>query len=118
MENKSPVKGKVAYLAGLTLQAESAIFSSGCGSLDTLEQHLPGIFVRSVEEPAQGLVLSRIKLPQIKGPSLAREDPADEHDLDYVDKLELLVHQLLDTGLKSGQLLRIPPRSGHSLSRR
>ena len=49
MKNKCPVKGKIAYLAGLTLRAESAIFGSGCGSLGTLEQHLPGIFVRSVE---------------------------------------------------------------------
>ena len=39
---------------------------------------------------------------------MAWEDPADEHDLDYVDKLEILVHQLLDAGLKSGQLFRIP----------
>ena len=105
MENKHPVKGKIAYLAGLTLRVESAIFGSGCGSLSALEQHLPGIFVRSVEEPAQGLVLCRIELPQFKCPFLARENPADEHDLDHVDKLELLVHQLLDTGLESGQLL-------------
>ena len=109
MENKCPVKGKIAYLASLTLRAESAIFGSRCGSLGALEQHLPGIFVHSVEEPAQGLVLCRIKLPQIKDPFLAREDLADEHDLDYVDKLELLVHQGLDAGLESGQLLRITP---------
>ena len=85
------------------------IFGSGCGSLSALEQHLPDIFVRSVEEPAQGLVLRRIELPHVEAPSLARENPADEHDLDYVDKLDLLVHQLLDTGLESGQLLRITP---------
>ena len=109
MENKRPVKGKIAYLAGLTLRDESAIFGSGCGVLGALEQHLPGIFVRSVEEPAQGLVLCRIKLPQVECPFLAREDPADEHDLDYVDKLELLVHQGLKTGLESGQLLRTTP---------
>ena len=109
MKNKCPVKGKIAYLAGLTLRAESAIFGSGCGSLGALEQHLPDIFVRSVEEAAQSLVLCRIKLPHVEAPSLARENPADEHDLDYIDKLELLVHQLLDTGLESGQLLRIPP---------
>ena len=109
MENKCPVKGKIAYLASRTLRAESAIFGSGCGSLGALEQHLPDIFVRSVEEPAQGLVLRRIELPHVETPSLARENPADEHDLDYVDKLELLVHQLLDTGLESGQLLRTPP---------
>ena len=92
MKNKCPVKGKIAYLAGLTLRAESAIFGSGCGSLGAFEQHLPDIFVHSVEEPAQSLVLHRIKLPHVEAPSLARENPADEHDLDYVDKLELLVH--------------------------
>ena len=110
MKYKSPVKGRAAYLAGLTPQTESVIFGSGCGCLDALKQHLPGIFVRSVVELAQGLVLCRIKLPQFEGPLLAREDPTYEHDLDYVDKLEILVHQLLDAGLKSGQLFLIPPR--------
>ena len=102
MESKCPVKDNIAYLASLTLRAESAIFGSGCGSLGALEQHPPGLFVRSVEEPAQGLVLCRIELPQVEIPLLARENPADEHDLDYVDKLELLVHQGLDAGLESG----------------
>ena len=82
MENKCLVKGRIAYLASLALRAKSAIFGSGCGSLDALKQHLPGIFVLSVEEPAQGSVLGRIKLPQFEGPLLARENPADEHDLD------------------------------------
>ena len=92
MGNKCPVKGKIAYIASRMLRAESAIFGSGCGSLGALEQHLPDIFVRSVEEPAQSLVLRRIELPHIEVPLLARENPADEHDLDYIDKLELLVH--------------------------
>ena len=92
MENKRPVKDKITYLVSRTLRAESAIFGSGCKSLGALEQHLPDIFVHSVEEPAQSLVLRRIELPHVEAPSLAREDPADEHDLDYVDKLELLVH--------------------------
>ena len=99
----------MAYLASQMLRAESAIFGSGCGSFGALEQHLPDIFIRSVEDPAQGLVLRRIELPHVETPSLARENPADEHDLDYVDKLELLVHQLLDARLESGQLLRITP---------
>ena len=92
MENKRPVKDKIAYLISRTLRAESAIFGSGCGSLSPLKQHPPGLFVRSVEESPQSLVLCRIELPHIEVPLLAREDPADEHDLDYVDKLELLVH--------------------------
>ena len=105
MENTRPLKDKIIYLVSRALRAESVIFGSGCGSFGALEQHLPGIFVPSVEEPAQGSVLSRIELPHIEAPSLAREKLADEHDLDYVDKLELLVHQLLDTGLESSQLL-------------
>ena len=92
MENKCPVKGKIAYLVSRTLRAESAIFGSGCGGLDTFKQHPPDIFIRSVEEPAQCLVLRGIELPHTEAPSLARENPADKHDLDYVDKLELLVH--------------------------
>ena len=92
MKNKCPIKGRIAYLASLAQRAESAIFGSGCGSLGALKKLLPGIFVPSVEEPAQGLVLGWIELPQLEGPLLARENPADEHDLDYVDKLELLVH--------------------------
>ena len=109
MENKCPIKGKIAYLAGLTLRAESAIFGSGCENLGALEQHPPGVFVCSVEESAQGWVLCRMKLPQIESPLLAREDPADEHDLDHVDELGLLVHKVLDAGLEFGQLLRITP---------
>ena len=93
----------------MTLRAESAILSSGCGSLGALEKHLPDIFVRRVEEPAQSSVLRWVELPQTEGLLLTWEDPADEHDLDYVDKLELLVHQGLETGLESGQLFRITP---------
>ena len=58
--------------------------------------------MRCVKEPGQSLVLGRVELPQVKSPSLTREDPAEEHDLDYVDKFNLLVHQVLDAGLKSG----------------
>ena len=117
MENKCPVEGKIIYLVSLTLRAESAIFGSGCGGLGALKKHLPGIFIPSVEEPAQGSVLSRIELPQFKGPLLAREDPADEHDLDYVDELELLAHQIFDAGLVR---LALPnyPMLGPSLSKR
>ena len=109
MENKRPLKDKITYLVSWTLRDESAIFGSGCGSLGAFEQHLPGIFVRSIEEPAQGLVLCQIKLPQIEVPFLTRKDPADEHDLDYVDKLELLVHQGLDAFLQSSHLFLDAP---------
>ena len=62
-----------------------------------------------VEEPIQSSVLRRVELPQIELPLLTREDPADEHNLDYVDKLELLVHHVLNTCLESGQLFPITP---------
>ena len=62
-----------------------------------------------VEKLGQSLVLGRVELPQGEGPSLTRENPAEEHDLDYVDKLNLLVHQVPDAGLKSGHLSRTTP---------
>ena len=102
----------------MTLHAESAILGSGCRSLGTLEKHLPGIFVRRVEEPAQSSVLRRVELPQIEGPLLTWEDPANEHDLDYVDKLELLVHQGLDACLQSSHLSFAAPRQARLFPRR
>ena len=92
MENKCPIKGKIAYLASRILQAESTIFGSGCGGLGSFKQHSPDIFVRSIKEPAQSLVLRQIELPHTEAPSLARENPADEHDLDYINELELPFH--------------------------
>ena len=109
MKNKYPVRGETAYRAGLALRAESAILGSGRVNLGALEKHLPGIFVHCVEEPGQSLVLGRVEFPQVKIPSLTREDPTEEHDLDYVDMFNLLVHQVLDEGLESGHLFRITP---------
>ena len=84
------------------LRVKSAIFCRGCGGFGALKQHPPGAFVCRIEEPAQRLVLFRIELPQIECPLLAWENPADEHHLDYVDKPEILVHQVSDTRLESG----------------
>ena len=92
------------------LRAESTILGSGCGGLGALEKHLPGIFVRCVKEPAESSVMRRVELPQVESPLLTREDPADEHNLDYVDKFELLVHQGLDAFLESDLLSFFTPR--------
>ena len=100
---------KIAYRESVTLRAESAILGSGCGSLGALEKHLPGIFIRRVEQPAQSSVLRRVELPQVESPLLTWEDQADEHNLDYVDKFELLVHQGLGACLESGQLSLLTP---------
>ena len=91
------------------LRAESAIFRRGCGSFGALQQHHLGAFVCRIEEPSQRLVMFRIELPQIECPFLAWENPADEHDLDHIDEPELIVHQLMDTGSESRQLLRTAP---------
>ena len=62
-----------------------------------------------VEEPVQSSVLRRVELPQVELPLLTRENPAVEHDLDHVDKFELLIHHVLNTCLESGQLFRTTP---------
>ena len=61
-------------------------------------------------------MLHRVEFPKVEGPSLTREYQADEHNLDYVDKLELLVHQGLDACLESGQLSFFTPRQACLLS--
>ena len=91
------MKGKAAYRTGLALRAESAILSNRRGDLDPFEQHPLGIFMSRDEEPVQSSMLRRVELPQVELPLLAQEDPADEHNLDYVDKLELLIHHVLNT---------------------
>ena len=112
------MKGKAAYRTGLALRAESAILSNRGRDLGTFEQHPLGVFMSRVEEPIQSSVLRRIELPQVELPLLAWEYPADEHHLDYVDKLELLVHHVLNACLVSGQLFRITPKIDPSLSKK
>ena len=90
----------------MALCAESAVLGKGRRYLGALEQHLPDVLVHRVEELPQSLVLGRVKLPQVEVPLLARQDPADEHDLDYIDKLELLAGHIPDTFLESVQLYR------------
>src|SRR3954467_4644681 len=75
----------IAYLASVTLRAVSAIFEGGCGALGAFGQHLLDVFIRRVEEPIKGSVLRRVVFPQSEIPLLAREDQANEHNLDYVD---------------------------------
>ena len=77
------MKGKAAYRTGLALRAKSGILGNGGRDLGTFEQHPPGVFMSRVKEPVQSLVLHRIELPQVELPLLAREYPADEHNLDY-----------------------------------
>ena len=50
------------------------------------------------------MVFGRVELPHIECPSLTREDPAEEHDPDHVDKLDFLAYHILDAVLESGQL--------------
>src|SRR3954463_11657410 len=100
----------MAYLASVTLRAVSAIFGGGCGALGSFGQHLPDVFIRRVEEPIEGLVPRRVEFPQSKIPLLARDDPVNEHNLDYIDMPDWLVHQGLDASLQSGHFFFVAPR--------
>ena len=64
------------------------------------------VLARRVKELSQRLVLGRVELPQIEYSSLTWEDPAEEHDLYHVDKLDFLAHHVSDAFLESGQLHR------------
>ena len=86
------------------------VLDQGGRHLGSLEQHLPNILVCCVKELPQSLVLGRVKLPQVESPSLTRENPAEEHDLDCGDKFNLPADQVFDAGLKSGHFRRITPQ--------
>ena len=94
------------YRIGMVLCAESTVLGKGRRYLGALEQHLLDVLVHRVEELSQRLVLGRVELPQIECPSLTREDPVEEHDLDHIDKPDFLAHHVSDTFLESGQLHR------------
>ena len=64
------------------------------------------------KEPHQGLVLLWIKLPQRAASALAREDPANQHHLNYIDKLDVLGYHALNARLQRYQLIgRTPVRT-------
>ena len=97
------------YRTGGALCAESVILDKGRRYLGALKQHLPDVFVRHVEELLERLVFGQVELPQITNPPLARKNPAEEHDLDHVDKLDFLAYHSFDTVLESGQLRQCTP---------
>ena len=69
-----------------------------------LVQHLPCAFVRHVVELLERPMFGRDELPQIDCPPLAGQDSANEHDLDHIEKLDLLDPHTSDAGVESGQL--------------
>ena len=101
-----PCKHKRTNRISPAFCTKPVIFRRGWWYLAGLKKHLPDVFVCRIEELSQHLVFGRVELPHIKSLSLTREDPAEEHDLDYIDEFNLLVHQVLDAGLESGQLCR------------
>ena len=57
------------------------------------EKQLPHSFVRSAKEVLEGPWSFRIKLPHTERPSLARQNPVDQHYLDHVDKADVLLKE-------------------------
>src|SRR3954469_9172219 len=100
----------MAYLASITLRAVSAIFRGGCAANGAFCWRLPDVFIRREEEPVEGSMLRRIIFPQSEIPLLAREVQTNEHDLDYVNMPDRLVHQGLDASLQSGHFALVAPR--------
>ena len=74
-----------------------------------LEQRLPCVLVLHAIKPLERPVFGRDELPQIECPPLARQNQANEHDLDNVNELDVPVLHALDAGDESGQLCRFAP---------
>ena len=94
------------HLTGRPRGVEPTVLGCGRRCFEGLEQRLPCVFMCHAVEPLKSLVFGRDKLPQIECPPLARQNLANEHDLDHVDKLDVLVLHALDAVFESGQLCR------------
>ena len=97
------------HLGRLPCGMEPAVLGYGKRYLGGLEQHLPRVLVLHAIEPLERPVFGRDEFPQIECPPLARQYQANEHDLDHVDKLDVLVLHALDAVDESGQLCRFAP---------
>ena len=63
------------------------------------EKQLPHSFVHSTEEVLEGPWSFRIKLPHTERPSLARQNPTNQHYLNDVDKTDILLKEALNDAL-------------------
>ena len=104
-----PGGGLRTHLGRLPCSVEPAVLGYERRYLGGLEQRLPCVLMLHAVEPLKRLVFGQDELPQIECPSLARQNPANEHDLDHVDKLDVLVPHALDAVYESGQLCRFAP---------
>ena len=62
-------------------------------------KQLPHSFVHGTEEVLEGLWSFQIKLPHIERPSLARQNRADQHYLNHVNKTDVLLKEAPDAAL-------------------
>ena len=63
------------------------------------EKQLPHSFVCNTEEVLEGPWSFRIKLTHTERSSLARQDLADQHYLNHVDKTDVLLKEAPDAAL-------------------
>ena len=104
-----PSGGLRTHLGRLPCGVEPAVLGYERRYLGGLEQRLPCVLVLHVVEPLERPVFGRDEFPQIECPPLARQYQANEHDLDHVDELDVLVLHALDAADESGQLCRFAP---------
>ena len=101
-----PGGGLRTYLGRLPCGVEPAVLGYERRYLGGLEQRLPRVLVLHAIEPLERPVFGRDKFPLIECLPLARQYQANEHDLDHVDELDVLVLHALDAVDESGQLCR------------
>ena len=60
------------------------------------EKQLPHSFVHSAEEVLEGPWSFRIKLPHTERSSLAQRDSVDQHYLNHIEKIDVLLKEAPD----------------------
>ena len=104
-----PGGGLRTHLGRLPCAVEPVVLGYERRYLDGLEQRLPCVLMLHAVEPLERTVFGRDEFPQTECLPLARQYQANEHDLDHVDELDVLVLHALDAVDESGQLYRFAP---------
>ena len=96
-ENNCPIEDNKAYLAGRAHGAESAVSIADAGASLPLNSTLQEASYVVSKSPLRVRCCAGSNSHKLKARCWRGENPADEHDLDHIDKPKLLVHQGLET---------------------
>ena len=103
------IGGSLALTGRWMVAVKTNIFGRLRPRLLRFKKQFPDLFVRHAKELLQSSQPFRIKLPQTERPSLAWKGSADEHHLNHVGEVGVLLYDTFDALLQHQHLIGRSP---------